>query len=124
MALKKLDIHTWDTSDWAVTNNGGCFNSIYTLKECLTPTSFNLTSSSSNNNVPNSWNLETFNGFTFYQNCSYSSSYKLTITSLVNIISHLPTLSSTKTITLGTVNKLKLTAEQIAVATQKGWTVA
>lgn len=44
--------------------------------------------------------------------------------SLVRILNRLPTLTSVKTITLGNTNKNKLTPEEIAIATNKGWTVA
>lgn len=40
------------------------------------------------------------------------------------MLNALPTVTSTKTITIGTINIRKLTAEQIAIATNKGWTVA
>ena len=43
--------------------------------------------------------------------------------SLVRILNRLPTLTSAKTITLGQSNRLKLTPEEIAIATNKGWTV-
>ena len=55
---------------------------------------------------------------------SYGAAYSLTAESLVRILNALPTLSAAKTITLGTLNKNKLTADQIAIATNKGWTVA
>ena len=43
--------------------------------------------------------------------------------SLTATLGRLPTVTN-QTITLGQTNKLKLTAAEIAVATQKGWTVA
>ena len=55
---------------------------------------------------------------------SYSTCYALTRQSILNIINSLPQVSSTKTLTLGTLNKTKLSDAEIAVATQKGWTVA
>ena len=57
-------------------------------------------------------------------NQDYSSATSLSIASLLRIIDSLPTATKARTLTLGQINKLKLTAEQIAVATQKGWTVA
>lgn len=45
-------------------------------------------------------------------------------TELVNTISRLRTVTTTQTLTMGQTNLNKLTAEQIAVATNKGWTVA
>lgn len=52
-----------------------------------------------------------------------STATAITAESLVNLISVLGTVSG-KTLTLGDTNKAKLTADQIAVATAKGWTVA
>ena len=57
-------------------------------------------------------------------NHNYDSAAALSIASLLRIIDSLPIVTVARTLTLGQTNKLKLTAEQIAVATQKGWTVA
>jgi hypothetical protein len=46
----------------------------------------------------------------------------LTVDSLMNVINNLATVSN-KTLSLGSTNLNKLTAEQIAVATSKGWTL-
>lgn len=48
----------------------------------------------------------------------------LTHESLLDVIDKLSQVESAKTLTLGSVNKAKLTIEEIAIATQKGWTVA
>ena len=47
----------------------------------------------------------------------------LSVDSLVNIFNALPTASGSRTITIGTTNKNKLSAAQLAIATNKGWTV-
>lgn len=47
----------------------------------------------------------------------------LTVDSLVNIFNALPTASGSRTVTIGTTNKNKLSAAQLAIATDKGWTV-
>lgn len=56
-----------------------------------------------------------------------SSSRKLTAESILNVINQAKDLSGTggtATLTLGTTNIAKLTEEQIAIATSKGWTIA
>lgn len=56
-----------------------------------------------------------------------SSSRKLTAESLMNVINEAKDLSETggtSTLTLGTTNILKLTEDQIAIASSKGWTLA
>lgn len=59
-------------------------------------------------------------------NLDLSSSRKLTAESLMNVINEAKDLSETgtATLTLGTTNIAKLTEEQIAIATSKGWTLA
>lgn len=56
-----------------------------------------------------------------------SACTKLTHDSLMNIINNLYDIATkgcnTQKLTLGTTNKEKLTAEEIAIATNKGWTV-
>lgn len=69
-------------------------------------------------------NLVNFGGlFGAPCNQTYANCTKLSHQSLLNIINALPTVTDTKTLTLGAVNKAKLTAEEIAVAEAKGWTV-
>lgn len=56
-----------------------------------------------------------------------SSSRKLTVESIMNVINQAADLSNiggTSTLTLGSINAAKLTEEQIAIATSKGWTLA
>ena len=60
-------------------------------------------------------------------NLDLSSSRKLSVDSLMNVINQAADLSNTggtSTLTLGNTNIAKLTEEQIAIATSKGWTLA
>lgn len=52
-----------------------------------------------------------------WQNCP------LSVDSLVSILNALPTANESRTVTIGTTNKNKLSAAQLAIATDKGWTV-
>lgn len=52
-----------------------------------------------------------------------SDSPLLTKSSLLNVIDRLDSVTSATTLTLGATNLAKLTEEEIAVATEKGWTV-
>lgn len=47
----------------------------------------------------------------------------LTVTSLVGIFNALPTTQNSRTIQIGTTNKNKLSAAELAIATDKGWSV-
>jgi hypothetical protein len=48
----------------------------------------------------------------------------LDITSLLDVIDNLATVSTSKTLTLGSTLLAKLTEDQIAIAVNKGWTVS
>ena len=52
-----------------------------------------------------------------------SSCTKLTVESLVNIMNALPTITNTRTCTIGTTNIGKLSPEQLAIGTNKGWSI-
>lgn len=56
-------------------------------------------------------------------NWGLSQCTALTVASIVSIFNALPVASASRTITIGTTNKNKLSAEQLAIATNKGWTV-
>lgn len=122
--LRKIDWSTWDTTKWAVTTNQYMFNYVFNLETALFPETFHFTDSANNSTVPTVAKLTNYSGYAIAQNHSYSDARSLSPQSLLSIVNRLSTVSSTKTITLGQNNKNKLTAEQIAIATQKGWTVA
>ena len=93
--LTSLNLSSWDTSK--VTEMGGMFG------QCNS-----LTSLDSMMNISKSLSL---------------SSTILDVTSLLDVIDNLATVTSTQTLTLGATLLAKLTEEQIAVATNKGWTI-
>lgn len=119
---KKIDIHNWDVSNWSLTEARYLYGSNYTTT-LLLPTNLYGTVTNSKYTA-NLSNLVNFHGPSLDINQNYSNSRRLTHESLVTLINELPTVSDTKTLTLGQTNRLKLTAAEIAVATQKGWTVA
>lgn len=55
---------------------------------------------------------------------SFSTCTKLTHQSLMSIINGLAVVEATQTLTLGTTNLAKLTDEEKAIATEKGWSLA
>ena len=57
-------------------------------------------------------------------NMTVSNSIALSHDSLMRIINNLMTTTSTKTLTLGATNLAKLSSDEIAIATNKGWTLA
>jgi surface protein len=118
-----LDLSSFDTSN--VTNMRSMFS------KCSNLTSLDL----SNFDTSKVMNMASmFDGCSelvdFYPpqnintNMSVSSSKALSHDSLVRIINNLMETASTKTLTLGTTNLAKLSDEEKAVATNKGWTLA
>lgn len=97
-SLKTLDLSGWDISN--VTN---------------------IDEYNNNNWYTGSFYLENFDSFTNIRT-SISMPSTLTHDSLVDVIANLATVSG-QTLTLGAENLAKLTPEEIAVATNKGWTV-
>ena len=53
-----------------------------------------------------------------------ASGTALTHDSLMSIINNLATVTTTQTLTLGSTNLAKLSSEEKAIATNKGWTLA
>lgn len=124
--LIELDLHGWDTSNWPVNN----INSIWNNNTHLT--TLNLTGwdtsgwtiTAASSTWSNCFSLTNYSGISIGVSHTYQSSSFLTVQSLVSILTLLPTVTGSKTLTLGTTNKNKLTAEQLAIATNKGWTIA
>ena len=69
-------------------------------------------------------NLEEIHMTGMKSNFSIFSSTKFTESALVEILNNLATVTSTKTLTMGSTNLAKLTDEEKAIATNKGWTLA
>ena len=70
-------------------------------------------------------NLETINGEIAAKiSFDLSPCTKLTHDSLMNVINSIQTVTSSKTLTLGTTNLAKLTDAEKQIATDKGWTLA
>lgn len=69
-------------------------------------------------------NLVSLKGFACPLSFNITESFLLSADALVEILETLPTVTTAQTITLGSALKPKLTDAQIAIATEKGWTVA
>lgn len=68
--------------------------------------------------------LETIHMKNINTNLTIKSSTLFTREALLEIIGNLKTVTSTKTLTMGSTNLAKLTDEDKAIATNKGWTLA
>lgn len=69
-------------------------------------------------------NLETIHIINIGTNLYIGSSTKFTREALLEIIGNLKTVTSTKTLTMGSTNLAKLTDSDKAIATNKGWSLA
>lgn len=118
--LEKIDYHGWDTSGITGFPNGN-WKSPYPYYVNLD--GWDLTHLSS---ISNFWNQKTIKEY-YPPKIAISHSYNdmsgLDHNSRLRIINILPTTTDTVTLTLGNV-KNGLTDAEIAIATQKGWTVA
>ena len=68
--------------------------------------------------------LETIHMINIGADLDISSSTKFTREALLEIIGNLKTVTTTKRLTMGSTNLAKLTEEDKAIATNKGWTLA
>lgn len=76
------------------------------------------------NMVGSCYNLEAIHIINIGADFDVHSCKKLTREALLEIIGNLKTVTSTKKLTLGSTNLAKLTDEDKAIATNKGWTLA
>ena len=146
-ALTQLDLSTWDTSN--VTNMSFMFRNCTKLTQ-LDLSSFNTSNVTSMQNmfytcskltqldVSNFDTSKVTNMSDFIANASVlqnfiscaipvsfgASGTALTHDSLMSIINNLATVTTTQTLTLGSTNLAKLSSEEKAIATNKGWTLA
>ena len=75
-------------------------------------------------NISNLYKLAEFHATGMKVSFNISSSTKFTREALVEILNNLATVTTTQTLTMGATNLAKLTDEDKAIATNKGWTLA
>lgn len=124
--LKELNLSGWNVSNWgtitAINNWLAYTNGLRKLKGLNTWTFLkSFTTISQPNASPF---LEDFDGIPYSLNQNYPNCQLLTHTSLVSMLNALPTVTATRTLKLGATNLNKLTSEEKAIATNKGWTLA
>ena len=120
-SLQSLNLSGWDTG--SVTTLRDAWLNCNSLQS-IDLSGWDVSHLSTNVAYPNGYMLTDYWPSVISINQYYSSATSLSIASVLRIIARLPVVTVARTLTLGQTNKLKLTAEQIAVATQKGWTVA
>ena len=100
----------------------------YMFRECSKLTSvpsFDTSNVTDMNNIFSYCSgLEAIHIINIGTNLDVSSSTKFTREALLEIIGNLKTVTTTKRLTMGSTNLAKLTEEDKAIATNKGWTLA
>lgn len=121
--IKVIDMRGKDTSE--ITTLRSFASGCYSLESVnFTGCDLSAVTDTNTNQFSNCISLVELKGFVHYQSFTLNQSNLMPAENLVEVLTNLPTVGSAKTITLGSTNKNKLTAEQIAIATEKGWTVA
>ena len=124
--LKSIDVSGFDTSN--VTDMTFVFATCRALTS-LDCSNWDISKVTANYNLNTAFNYcNNLVDFKAPKNISapmnVSDSTALSHDSLMSIINNLIAVTSTKKLTLGATNKAKLTAEELAIATNKGWTIA
>lgn len=112
-ALKMLDLKKWDVS------KVGNFNRVFDACPSLTSLIGGVTIEEVLAN-----NIGCLNGLKVSTTGSFNSVTKLDRASLRALINGLAEVKTTQTLTLGATLRAKLTEEDIAIATNKGWSIA
>ena len=124
-SLEVVDLSDWDASNWSITSLSNVFAYSYALHTVKWPKRINLAGVTTVSDMfRNLRAIRHITGMNVAISHSYSNLPMLERESLLDILTCLPAVTASRTVTLGAVNKAKLTVEQIAIATQKGWTVA
>ena len=121
-SLTSLDLSNFNTS--AVTNMSSMFNGCTSLTS-LDISNFNTSAVTNMAYMFNGCtNLTDFVSCVFRKSIDFSLCTNLSYDSLISIINNLAEVTTTQKLTLGKTNIGKLTSDEIAIATEKGWTVA
>ena len=105
-----------------VTNMSNMFSGCVNLTSIPQLNTSNVTNMNEMFNTCN--NLEEIHMTGMKTSFNISSSTKFTESALVEILNNLATVTSTKRLTMGSTNLAKLTDEEKAIATNKGWTLS
>ena len=122
-SLRKLDLKHFNTIK--VTNFGNMFEGCYNLYD-LDFSSLDTSAVAANTTISmftQCENLTNLKVGKITTNFKFSNCNKLSHDSLMNVINALEPTDTTLTLTIGSTNIAKLTESELAIATEKGWTV-
>lgn len=125
MMLKNLNLSGW--ANIKPTRITSAWYNCYVL-EGLDLSGWNMSNVTDTTSSSNVWSscyfLRDLQFTAMYVSFSLSNSTMLSDESLASVISSLPTVTTSKTLTLGNKLKNRLTTAQITSATEKGWSIA
>ena len=126
LSISEVDLSGWNMSKSNLTSVYNMFGAGYNIDEVKFPEDLDLEKATSQTYATFS-GTPTLKECNFYKvknsNISISGWNSLSRASLLAFISKLQPTTTKRTFNIGQTNRCKLTAEEIAVATQKGWTV-
>ena len=121
-SLQSIDLSGWDVGN--VTTLASCWSGCYSLQN-LDLSGWDVSNVTT---LASCWrycySLQSLAPCPLYLSFSVSDSGLLSVKSLLALLDALPVISETQTVTLSTTSKAKLTEEQLAIAAEKGWTIA
>ena len=124
-SLTSLDVSSFDTSK--VTSISYIFNNCKSLTS-LDLSNWDINKVTASYATSNAFNCSVLTDFKAPKNINaaidFSSCTNLTHDSLMSIINNLTTKTSTTKLTLGATNLAKLSDDEIAIAVNRGWTLA
>ena len=133
-SLEVLDLHNWANTYQHVYPDANCnytvtytdvFKNMYKLRTLSLPNRMNISYGQTGMSLINCPGLIRYYGYQgAYLSHGYYGCDNLARGSLVSCIEALEMINATQTLTIGSINLAKLSASDIAIATQKGWTVA
>ena len=129
-SLQSVDMSGWDTTNWAVTNLGNMFNDCYSLQSVdmsgWDTTNWAVTNLNYMFNGCYSLQVLKFGAKTVWPALAtqINNTSSLRHNSIVALFNALPTVTTSVTLTLGKNNLARVSDDEIAIATGKGWTVA
>ncbi len=125
--VRIIDLSQWNPLQFILTGTYAMFSECYNTDEIIFPDNLSI-ENATNQTYVMFGAPPVLKECNFYKiknsNVSISGWNCLSRDSLLSLIGKLQQTTTTRTLTIGKVNRLKLTPEEIAVATQKGWTVA
>ena len=125
MSLRKIDLSKWDASEWpAITTFYNNMNYSRNEDSYLYPTGVVANVTSTTYHPCLNYCIKDTDFINMKMNTAlHNTGYCLSRWSLLNLLNKLEIVTEKRTIQLGQLQRTKLKEEELAIATEKGWTV-